>query len=1081
MRVMSCSHRYLRDAPDINWKKNGHIIPSLKRKITSFTIAFTFFNIMILLSFVQFSPVLGEGIEYRVEPIIISGSDISSFIGKPVDEIWVFSYVGGNWEQIPFQIDEKNNINGSYFFNAEDGLLDVNDEMVFMPEDCGFLAPENNRVLGVDPLRFRINVKDPIDQSERYAYIYTSSNLVKTFTKDYVDYNTPSYKIEANDYIIGYNETHMGVIDELKVDTTAGGDGTDLLDRFKYRFQKTVEIKSVQYNEDNFTSIQVGIKDGPIRVISQLSHEKTTGDFTYFVNDTYFAYGSYLNLVQEMSTNSTTDWVEITVDLLSTQSPINYYDSNSNELIIDGTPDILGATETPIWFEISSTAGTVISVGNFSQFGATSSLMYTDDSSSVDVPESDVGEYGNFGISAINPPQTSTIYFSHYFTSNDQENIGSTYLNYTNNPMVISILPQEIDPSPPPEISNIILEPDPQELNGIVRISADIEDNLDEIDSVYVRIIDPENNEVGNYSMERGSSSNEYYYEVSFDMKGTYDFVIWASDNNGNINSQSGQFDFVDTTSPEISKISLAPAQIGIGDSMNISVSISDLGGTAGAWINIQDPNGGAAGNMSMTLNPVNERFFYVQSFETVGIYSFTIWTNDSSDNWNSSHGQFEILDNVKPQANAGFDQEGNPGVIIEFDASGSSDNVEIVNYTWTFLDEEQISLYGLNPTYRFLNADNIEVVLKVEDLKGNFDSDTMYVNITEIITLGSISGIVTNSDGNPIAGAKVKIENTSSETTTDGNGNYLIYDIPAGIYEITITRDGYKAQTLNNVVVVARQTTSDVVVTMAKEQTTSEKEDGGFLWLFLVVVIVGILLVVYLLARPKKETEIVEEVIEELHFLCPECGALVNYDMKSCPGCGVEFGDGEVQEEVEVEEPVKESPADIYMCPSCGSFVSSQATQCEKCGYDFEEDDTPTEKEDIEAPNLPAGFVGGSSEDSQDEDDDQENTQNKASIPSDIKAKMTKEVEKLISENGFEMEEVEMELEVELGGEGEGGEDSIGAKEILELFKEELKDDDTFEDSKSDYHAMSKEIDDILDDKKEKNVKKSTEKDEND
>jgi hypothetical protein len=1071
MRGMSCNQRYPLNAPYIDLEKERLKVTSLKRRITSFIIVITIINSMLIISFFQFSQTKATGIESRVEPIVILGSDLPNFIGKPIDELWVYSHTGSAWEQIPHQIDERNDVNGSYFYNSVDGILDANDELVFMPMDCGEMAPAASRVPNTEPQRYRIRAQDPLDASVKYAYIYTSSVITKTFTQDYADYEPISRKIEADDYTIGFNETSIGVIDELRIATSAGGDDTDILDRFKYRFQKTPIITPDQYHEGDFTGDMIGIIDGPIRVISQFSKEKITGDFTLMVNDTYYAYKSYLNVISQMSTNTTTDWVEITIDLMSSSAPLTYFDSNSNELTIDGTPESPGSTTTPLWTEATGAAGTIISVGNFSELGLTTSLIYTDDSTSLDDPESDSGEYGNYGISSTNPPMNSTIYFSFYFASSSQGNIGSTYLNYTDNPVTISVLSQIIDPSPPPQISDITSEPDPQEINGLVKISAEITDNLDEVKSVHVRIIDPNNNIVGNFSMDYDAGADRYYYENSYATIGTYNFMIWASDNNGNWDSDSGQFVLWDTKSPEISDINFLPAQVGVEESLNISGSITDVEVISGVWINIQDPNSAFVGNFSMVQNPTNSEYFLVGTYDIVGIYSFTVYTNDSSNNWNSSQGQFEILDTVNPVADAGSHQDTNDGTIVEFDASGSSDNVGIVNYTWTLTDIIEITLYGEKPTYRFLNTGNFKVDLKVTDAQMNFDTHSIWVNVTEIITHGSISGIVTNSDGNPIAGAKVTIENISYETTTDGTGNYLIQDIPAGIYDIIITRDGYKTETINDVVVVATQTTSDVFVTMDKKQSTSQEENGGFIWLILIVIVIALLLIAYLLARPKRETEIVEEVIEELHFLCPECGTLVNYDMKSCPGCGVEFGEGEVEEPKE-EEPVKESEADIYMCPSCGSFVSSSATECEKCGYDFQEEEEPQEK-DKEISGIPPGFVKGPNSESE-EDENSEDKSKETSIPADIKAKMAKEVETLLSENGFEMEEVEMELEVELGEDGEGGENSIGAKEILELFKEELKDDDIHEDSKSDYHAMSKEIDDILDDKEDNKTKEN-------
>jgi PKD repeat protein len=379
---------------------------------------------------------------------------------------------------------------------------------------------------------------------------------------------------------------------------------------------------------------------------------------------------------------------------------------------------------------------------------------------------------------------------------------------------------------------------------------------------------------------------------------------------------------------------------------------------------------------------------------------------------------------------------------------------VEIVNYSWTFTDGSIITLYGSNPSYRFENVGNFRVTLNVRDEKGNFHEDIVWINVTELVTSGSISGIITDSDGTPVAGAQVSVEGTSFSTTTDGTGSYLIEDVPAGNYNILVSREKYKDRMIDNVLVIAGEATSNDPVTLSKEQTSSSTDSDSIVWILLIIVIIVIVLVIFLIARPKKETEIVEEVIEELSFLCPECGTMVNYDMKKCPGCGVEFGEGG---EEEVGEP-KESPADIYMCPSCGSFVSSHAATCEKCGFIFDED-SPPQKKDEEEVTIPEGFLGGGVAKSNDQDKGAKKEFHGVNIPSEITERVARQVEELINENGFELEETELELEVELEGDLTSEEKKKETKEILDLFKNEFNSDDSGKDS----DALTKEIDDIL------------------
>ena len=60
----------------------------------------------------------------------------------------------------------------------------------------------------------------------------------------------------------------------------------------------------------------------------------------------------------------------------------------------------------------------------------------------------------------------------------------------------------------------------------------------------------------------------------------------------------------------------------------------------------------------------------------------------------------------------------------------------------------------------------------------------------------GSISGTVTDADGNPLAGANVAVEGTSMGGATVGSGAYLINGVSAGTYSVTASYIGYKSGT---------------------------------------------------------------------------------------------------------------------------------------------------------------------------------------------------------------------------------------------------------------------------------------------
>ncbi len=98
----------------------------------------------------------------------------------------------------------------------------------------------------------------------------------------------------------------------------------------------------------------------------------------------------------------------------------------------------------------------------------------------------------------------------------------------------------------------------------------------------------------------------------------------------------------------------------------------------------------------------------------------------------------------------------------------------------------------------------------------------------------------------------------------------------------------------------------------------------------------------------PKKAPPVVEE---EEEITCPVCGKPVGLDVASCPYCGAEFEeeDEEAPAEEEPQEAAEEAPAtaeasvdeeDTAECPVCGKSVSLAVSSCPYCGAEFEEEE---------------------------------------------------------------------------------------------------------------------------------------------
>jgi len=128
-------------------------------------------------------------------------------------------------------------------------------------------------------------------------------------------------------------------------------------------------------------------------------------------------------------------------------------------------------------------------------------------------------------------------------------------------------------------------------------------------------------------------------------------------------------------------------------------------------------------------LNGINPAY----SFATPGIFTITLNVTDLRGNYDIDTVIVTVLDVTKPTAHAGIDQKVDEDTLVTFDGSASWDNVEIVNYVWTFMDETAQTLTNVNPTYTFATPGVFTVTLNVTDAVGNWDVDTVTITVLDV------------------------------------------------------------------------------------------------------------------------------------------------------------------------------------------------------------------------------------------------------------------------------------------------------------------------------------------------------------
>jgi hypothetical protein len=122
----------------------------------------------------------------------------------------------------------------------------------------------------------------------------------------------------------------------------------------------------------------------------------------------------------------------------------------------------------------------------------------------------------------------------------------------------------EYDKAIQPNIGNVMISPNPQQIGKCLNISCNVTDNCGDVIEVRVNITYPDHT-THNYSMNPG-----YYLNQTYSLSGTYRFFIWAKDTNKNSTISSGHaFQII----PELGRAFLVGSIINVYDMSKSIVS----------------------------------------------------------------------------------------------------------------------------------------------------------------------------------------------------------------------------------------------------------------------------------------------------------------------------------------------------------------------------------------------------------------------------------------------------------------------------------------------------------------------------
>lgn len=291
------------------------------------------------------------------------------------------------------------------------------------------------------------------------------------------------------------------------------------------------------------------------------------------------------------------------------------------------------------------------------------------------------------------------------------------------------------------------------------------------------------------YTINGGPSINfsaPYNIDTSGWSDGTYIIDIYANDTASNNATESYTFT-IDSTAPAADAGSDQVVDEDTPVFFDGSGSTDNTGIVNYTWT-FEDSG-------QIALFYVNQNYI----FNTPGLYNVTLNVTDAAGNWHVDWVWITVNDVTDPMADAGPDQIVDEDTTVTFDGSGSTDNVEVVNYTWTFEDGGLIILYDVNPNYTFNTPGLYNVTLNVTDLAGNGHVSWVWITVNDITDPMANAGLdqIVDEDTTVTFDGSSSIDNVEVVNfiwTFEDGGTIIVYGMrpnytfnTPGLYNVTL------------------------------------------------------------------------------------------------------------------------------------------------------------------------------------------------------------------------------------------------------------------------------------------------------
>lgn len=306
------------------------------------------------------SPPLRQEARCIDDAIELSGAQLAPLLGAARDELVLWRW-RGKWERAPRQLDELNEKNK---YQPDDGVLDDNDQVVFMAAELGARAPQGLWPPGVGQEHRGVEVRvTDILASGGVSYGYLFRDFAGHPDEDVfappVTYDQDGAEIDAADYVLGLARMgHDGFMGVKRLSLL--GDDTNLVDRSKLRTKLRVGARTVTVTEENAAWRGLWMNPrlggaGPVRVVVMARGLRGK------------AYPHRIEILlpageQYMPDNMTLRGsVRVSLDLSSDAVPARYRDANVPDGVeVDGRTDAVPVRPLPPWRELVLRPGRLV-------------------------------------------------------------------------------------------------------------------------------------------------------------------------------------------------------------------------------------------------------------------------------------------------------------------------------------------------------------------------------------------------------------------------------------------------------------------------------------------------------------------------------------------------------------------------------------------------------------------------------------------------------------------------------------------------------------------------------------------------